>query len=130
MYLVEIEAGREQLYESVEALAAAIRASEIRPESRIFHRASSSWVPITVHPEYRKAVSARGAEPLPPLSRRQWTFFGTDPKEREIVEAAAATEPAQAGTEPRPARRGLRAILGRALRRQPSPSETPEHTSS
>jgi hypothetical protein len=130
MYLVEIEAGRERLYESVEALAAAIRASEIRPESRIFHRASSSWVPITVHPEYRKAVSARASEPLAPLSRRQWTFFGTEPKGREIIEAEGTTEPTQTDAEPRPARRGLRAIFARALRRRSSPSDKPEHPSS
>ena len=76
MYLVEIEAGREQVYPSVEALAAAIRRGVIGPDSRIFHRASSSWISITLHPEYRKAMAARAAEPLPPLARSQWTFFG------------------------------------------------------
>ena len=59
MYLVEIEAGREQLYQSVEALASAIRGGVIGPDSRIFHRASSSWISITLHPEYRKAVASR-----------------------------------------------------------------------
>ena len=59
MYLVEIEAGREQVYPSVEALAAAIQRGVIGPDSRIFHRASSSWISITLHPEYRKAMAAR-----------------------------------------------------------------------
>ncbi len=128
MYLVELESGREQLYESVEALAAAIRANEIGPESRIFHRASSSWVSITVHPEYRKALTARSSQPLPPLVRRQWTFFGVEAKEREILEVPTGAF-SQAETEARPARRGLRAIFARALRR-PSPADAPEHSSS
>jgi hypothetical protein len=86
MYLVEIESGREQLYPSVEALAAAIRDGVIGPDSRIFHRASSSWVSIMVHPEYRKAMAARAQEPLPPLARNQWTFFGTDAPGRQADE--------------------------------------------
>ncbi|MGH7579397.1 MAG: hypothetical protein ACREM9_04440 [Gemmatimonadales bacterium] len=92
MYLVELEAGREQLYQSVDALASAIRRGEIGPRSRIFHRTSSSWVSITVHPEYRKAAATLASEPLPPLSRNQWTFFGVEPWSREI------SEPPQAGT--------------------------------
>lgn len=129
MYLVELESGREQLYESVEALAAAIRANEIGPESRIFHRASSSWVSITVHPEYRKALTARASQPLPPLARRQWTFFGVEAKEREIVEVPTGAASTHAGTESRPARRGLRAIFARALRRS-TPADAPEHSGS
>jgi hypothetical protein len=124
MYLVELESGREQLYESVEALAAAIRAREIGPGSRIFHRASSSWVSITVHPEYRKAVTTGASQPLPPLSRRQWTFFGVEAKEREIIEASTGTDSPQADTEARPARRGLRAIFARAFRRS-TPADAP-----
>lgn len=124
MYLVELESGREQLYESVEALAAAIRASEIGPGSRIFHRASSSWVSITVHPEYRKTVTTHASQPLPPLGRRQWTFFGVEAKEREIIEASTGTEAPQGDAEARPARRSLRAIFARALRRS-APTDAP-----
>ena len=126
MYLVEIEAGREQVYQSVEALAAAIRRGVIGPDSRIFHRASSSWISITLHPEYRKAMAARAAEPLPPLSRSRWTFFGTETPGREIADAA---EPAQAqpAAEPAPKRRGLRALFSRRRR---SPSDSTEQAGS
>lgn len=67
MYLVEIETGREQLYDSVAALASAIRSGDVGSQSRIFHRASSSWVSITVHPEFKKATAARQSG-----SRRGW----------------------------------------------------------
>ena len=112
MFLVEIEAGREQLYQSVEALAAAIRGGVIGPDSRIFHRASSSWISITLHPEYRKAIATRPREPLPPLSRTQWTFFGTEPAGRDYVDAVEVERPAEPAAAP-PAPRGLRALFGR-----------------
>ena len=114
MYLVEIEAGREQVYQSVEALSAAIRRGVIGPDSRIFHRASSSWISITLHPEYRKAIAARAAEPLPPLARSQWTFFGTEPPGRVIAEAEAAA--AQPAADSPATRRGFRGLFSRRRR--------------
>ena len=114
MYLVEIEAGREQVYQSAEALSAAIRRGVIGPDSRIFHRASSSWISITLHPEYRKAIAARAAEPLPPLGRSQWTFFGTEPPGRDIAEAeAVAAKPAP---ESPASHRGFRGLFSRRRR--------------
>jgi hypothetical protein len=126
MYLVEIETGREQLYQSAEALGAAIRAGVIRSESKIFHRASERWISITLHPEYQKALAAI-QEPLPPLARSHWTFFGNELPARAVANhpEATASEPK---AQPQPARRGIRALLGRA-RRQPSP-ETPEKSGS
>ena len=123
MYLVEIETGREEVFQSVESLASAIRRGDVGPRSRIFHRASSSWVSITVHPEYRKAAAARAAEPLPPLARKQWTFYGVEPKSREFDEP---TETAKAAADETPGetggrrglrgRRSLRRLIGRAFR--------------
>jgi hypothetical protein len=132
MYLVEIEAGREALYDSVHALAEAIRRGEVGPQSRIFHRASSSWISITLHPEFKKAA-ARDSEPLPPLARTQWTFFGAEPKGREIdetpVKKSEAKQPTGKTSESRSGQSGsgLRGLLGRAFRnRAPTPrtSET------
>ena len=127
MYLVEIERGREQMYPSVEALAAAIRSGVIGPDSRIFHRASSSWISITLHPEYRKAVAKRAPEPLPPLTRSQWTFFGTEPPTRKIMDVEAMIE---AGTEPAEraepaAPRGLRSLFRRNRRPSSDKAEQP-----
>lgn len=118
MFLVEIETGREQVYQSVEALAAAIRTGVIGPDSRIFHRASSSWISITLHPEYRKVVAARPEEPLPPLSSTQWTLFGTESQGRDYAETVVEP-PAKPPAEP-PRPRGLRALFSRR-RTAPSP---------
>jgi hypothetical protein len=125
MYLVEIEAGREQLYQSPEALAAAIHGGVIKPNSRIFHRTSSSWISITFHPEYRKAMAARAGEPLPPLPRKQWTFFGTESPGRQIDEAIGAPPSRPEPSEPAPKPRGLRGFFSRRRRAQPSDSAEP-----
>jgi hypothetical protein len=123
MYLVEIEAGREALYNSVSALAQAIRRGEVGPRSRIFHRASSSWISITLHPEFKKAAAARDSQPLPPLARTQWTFFGAEPRGREIDETPVKKSEAKQSTgKTRENRSGLRGLLGRAFRnRAPIP---------
>ena len=121
MYLVEIKAGQEQLYESSSDLAAAIQGGVIGPDARIFHRTSSSWISITLHPEYRKAMASRAAASLPPLRRSQWTFFGTEAPGREIDAAMEApAEPTSSEQSPRP--RGLRALFSRRRRTQPSDS--------
>jgi hypothetical protein len=127
MYLVEIETGREEVFQSVESLASAIRRGEVGPRSRIFHRASSTWVSITVHPEYRKAAADRAGEPLPPLARKQWTFYAVEPASTELEESS---ETADVGTQEAPresgARRSFRGLIGRALRSlvaNPKPSE-------
>jgi len=128
MFLVEIEAGREALYKSVSALAEAIHRGEVGPRSRIFHRASSSWISITLHPEYKKAAASRDSQPLPPLARTQWTFFGAEVKGREIGETPAtkreAKQPTGKTKEDRggQSRPGLRGLLARAFRsRTPTP---------
>jgi hypothetical protein len=54
MYLVELKPGKEEAFQSVEELAAAIRRDEINSQSRIFHRASSKWISITLHPIYKQ----------------------------------------------------------------------------
>jgi hypothetical protein len=131
MFLVEIEAGREALYNSVDALADAIHHGEVGPQSRIFHRASSSWISITLHPEFKKAAAARDSEPLPPLARTQWTFFGAEPKGREIDAAPAKSR----GVKQQPVRKtsespaGLRGLLARAFRGRVSTPRTSETSS-
>jgi hypothetical protein len=130
MFLVEIEAGREELFESVDSLSAAIRRAEVGPQSRIFHRASSSWISITLHPEFKKVAGALASkppanEPLPPLARNQWTFYGVEPIAREIQEEApapesAAPEPASADSSERPRLSGLFARVFRSMSLSPS----------
>jgi hypothetical protein len=123
MYLVEIETGREKLYDSVEALGAAIRRGEVGAQSRIYHRTSSSWISITLHPEFKKAIAIRESEPLPPLARTKWTFFGAELKSREIDEApATGAKVKQPAAKPEESHRGFRGLLARAFRsRAPIP---------
>lgn len=116
MYLVEIAVGREQLYESPDALGSAIRRGVVGPESRIFHRASGNWVSITLHPEYKKVMADVATEPLPPLARTRWTFFGLEPRGREFDEhdPADAEDAAPATTAEGPS--GWRGLLRRVFR--------------
>ena len=127
MYLVEIESGREALYDSVHALAAAIRRGEVGPESRIFHRTSSRWISITPHPVFKKAAAARASQPLPPLARSQWTFFGTEPIGREFDEPPVTDRNAAETTAAPSASPGrLRSLLGRAFRNLSPAGKTSE----
>lgn len=133
MFLVEIETGREALYDSVNDLAEALRRGEVGPQARIFHRASSSWISITLHPEFKKAAATRAREPLPPLARSQWTFFGVEPKGREIDETRTAGGDAgqtRGSGKTSERRAGLRGLLGRAFRRVAPTHRTTETSGS
>lgn len=76
MYLVELRPGKEELYRSTEELAAAIRSGDVDAQSRIYHRATSKWISVTLHPQYKAIVSERTPQPPPPPPlRTNWTFF-------------------------------------------------------
>ena len=80
MYLVELRPGKEELYRSGDDLAAAIRRGDVDVHSRIYHRATSKWISVTLHPQFKAIVAEKAAEPLPPLARTQWTYL-TDQSE-------------------------------------------------
>ena len=61
MYLVELRPGKEELYRTGDELAAAIRSGEVDGHSRIYHRSTSKWISITLHPQYKAIVSQRAA---------------------------------------------------------------------
>jgi len=77
MYLVELRPGKEELYRTTEELAAAIRKGDVDMHSRIYHRATSKWISVTLHPQYKAIVAERppAAPSVPPLERTNWTFF-------------------------------------------------------
>jgi hypothetical protein len=58
-YLVELKPGREVLYQTPAALRVAIESGEITGQSRIFHRATATWISIHLHPEYRRFQTER-----------------------------------------------------------------------
>jgi len=92
MYLVELRPGKEELYRTGDELAAAIRSGDVDIQSRIYHRATSKWISITMHPQYKAIAAERhpAPAPLPPLERTSWTFFNAD---AETLEGASDPEP-------------------------------------
>ena len=105
MYLVELQPGIEVLYQTVADLTAAIRCGDVGSQSRIFHRSSSTWISITVHPEYKR-VSGEG-EPvaLHSLKRKRWTFFNAENTEEPVEDVARQAEASQTEPKAEPFRR-------------------------
>lgn len=99
MYLVELRPGKEELYRTGEELAAAIRSGDVDDHSRIYHRATSKWISVTLHPHYKAIAAERelsASNPLPAVEHRaNWTFFNAA---SETLEGANDTQP-----EPAPA---------------------------
>lgn len=88
MYLVELRPGKEELYRTGDDLAAAIRSGEVDGHSRIYHRSTSKWISITLHPQY-KAIAAD--KPARPADRTGWTYLTDQAEtlESTIVEPEA-----------------------------------------
>jgi hypothetical protein len=75
MYRIELSPGEETVFRSIEELAVAIKRGVITPRARIWHNASSQWLPIQFHPHYKAAVSMELSQaalvagpPVKPLS--------------------------------------------------------------
>jgi hypothetical protein len=61
MYRIEVAPGEETVFRSIEELAVGIRNGVITQRSRIFHVASQKWLPIGLHPHYKKALELPAA---------------------------------------------------------------------
>jgi hypothetical protein len=72
MYLVELRPGKEELYRTGDDLAAAIRSGEVDGHSRIYHRSTSKWISITLHPQYKAIIAEKPAQPV---DRSDWTYL-------------------------------------------------------
>jgi hypothetical protein len=75
MYRIELSPGEETVFRSIEELAVAIKRGVVTPRARIYHNASSKWLPIQFHPHYKVAVSMQltqaalvAGPPVKPLS--------------------------------------------------------------
>jgi hypothetical protein len=95
LYLVEPEPGKRCHYSSARALGVAIRRGELGPQAKIFHQKSSQWLPISVHPEYRRAESDWEQGSARQLRARRWTFLSEPPaeSERPVAESMASDYP-------------------------------------
>jgi hypothetical protein len=89
MYLVELRPGKEELYRSGDDLAAAIRSGDVDGHSRIYHRATSKWISITLHPQYKAIVAERPAEPQPAADPSSWNYLNAH---AELLEGGAPDE--------------------------------------
>ena len=68
MYRIEVAPGEESVFRTIEELAIAIRNGVITPRARIFHQASQKWLPIGLHPHYKKALELPAATAGPPVT--------------------------------------------------------------
>ena len=107
MYLVELRPGKEELYRSGDELAAAIRRGDVDVHSRIYHRATSKWISVTLHPQFKAIVAEKAAEPLPPMERANWTYLtaqsetlGVPDAADEVADAAGAGDAPAARPQP------------------------------
>ncbi|HET8762380.1 MAG TPA: hypothetical protein VFM12_03140, partial [Gemmatimonadales bacterium] len=64
MYRIELRPGQEANYQSFDEFAAAVQSGAVSADARVWHGASSKWLPITVHPHYKRAHAAP-AKPAP-----------------------------------------------------------------
>jgi hypothetical protein len=116
MYFVEVSPGKQTVYRDDREFTAAIVRGEVNSQARIYHRAQSIWLPVTLHPQFRKAVAMRSAGPPP---RAQWTFLRAQEAEEEVqptpppAEASADEERAEpAGRSGRSWRRMFGKLIG------------------
>jgi hypothetical protein len=119
MYLVELQPGQEAVYGTLTDFVDAVRRGEVGWEARIYHRAKSTWIPVALHPHFKKVAGERPADPPRPAPRRQWTFLRTDSGEEDPAATPAATTSRSApasdskasGTKP-PSARSWRKVFG------------------
>jgi hypothetical protein len=116
MYLIELKPGKEAVYGTLADFVEAVRRGEIGWQARIYHRAKSMWVPVTVHPHFRKLAASRAAPPPSPLPRAHWTFLPPEPGQETPAHAATADdgdEPLSDAASPdRPKSRSWSSVLG------------------
>jgi hypothetical protein len=112
---IELSPGEQTAFRTIEELAVAIRRGVVTPQARIWHHASSKWLPITYHPHYNVAASMQltsaDLAAGPPVKPLELLTLG------ELVDPPSPPIPA----EPKPALRARQPLAPR----QPVSSFTP-----
>ena len=109
MYRIEVAPGEETVFRTLEELAVGIRNGLITPRARIYHNASQKWLPIGLHPHYKKAMELPAASAAHPSKPTPTPVPASRSKPR--IESHAPEPPA----EPKP----------RAAERIPGPMVSP-----
>jgi hypothetical protein len=112
MYLVELRPGKEELYRSGDDLAAAIRRGDVDVHSRIYHRATSKWISVTLHPQFKAIVAEKATEPLPPLERTHWTYLTDQSETLGMPEPGRSDEDGGSGVTPSARQHPWRRLFG------------------
>jgi hypothetical protein len=103
MYRIELSPGEETAFRTIEELAVAIRRNVVTSKARIYHNATSKWLPIQFHPHYKIAVSMPltqadlvAGPPVKPLSSLKLDEALGSPPAPVSVSREAATQAALA----------------------------------
>jgi hypothetical protein len=125
MYRIELSPGEETVFRSIEELAVAIKRGVVTPRARIYHNATSKWLPIGFHPHYKAAVSMPltqsalvAGPPVKPLSSLSLHQEEPEPPP-PITAREAKAPPAETPTQKRKARSSSSA--GKRPRRSSKP---------
>jgi hypothetical protein len=59
MYRIRLTSGEEAVYRSTEELAQAVTSGLVGADSDVFHNAANRWLPIALHPDYRRVVTGK-----------------------------------------------------------------------
>ncbi len=114
MYRIEVAPGEVTVFRTIEELAVGIRNGVITARARIYHHASQKWLPIGLHPHYKKAlempVVSTGSAPVTaatpiPASPRLKPLSPAHPRPHSEVyypEPERSPEPAHAPEIPPP----------------------------
>ena len=96
MYRIEVTPGEETVFRTMEELAVAIRNGLVTPRARIYHNASQKWLPIGLHPHYKKALELPASSSAHPKT--------PDPvPAKPLIKARVEPHTAEHPAEPKPA---------------------------
>ena len=96
MYRIEVTPGEETVFRTMEELAVAIRNGVVTPRARIYHNASQKWLPIGLHPHYKKALELPASSSAHPKT--------PDPvPAKPLIKARVEPHTAEHPVEPKPA---------------------------
>jgi len=132
MYRIELSPGEETAFRSIEELAVAIRRKVVTPKARIYHNATSKWLPIQFHPHYKIAVSMPltqadlvAGPPVTPLSGLKLGDSVTPPAPASSSKDAATQAALTAWPAPKPVAPPTAQPFSQPVRREPAASGTP-----
>lgn len=127
MYRIELRAGEEASYKTFEEFAQAVKTGTISSHARIWHAASSKWLPIDFHPHYKRAVSAPATTSAPAPAPAPTPVPA--PKAAAIVPVPAKDAPKSGELEflevPELLPHAPRAVAGPLFRPAPAPTPAP-----